>query len=80
MMAVIKSVIERKYSIKILTHLLSINPLIAGPKSAQGEIDKGQIIKAVIAITKIVKFMLPFSLKKPEATILEIVQALGLII
>ena len=54
--------------------------LIAAPKAAQGAIDKGQMIKAVKAIKRIEIIKLPSFGKKPDATMLDIVQALGLTI
>ena len=68
----------RKDFIFILLFLTKF--LIAEPKAAHGDIDKGQIIRAIIAIKKIEKNKFPFSGKNPEATILDIVHALGLTI
>ena len=79
-MAVIKSKNAKKYSIKAFNLLFLTRFLIAEPKAAQGDIDKGQIIRAIIAIKKIEKNKFPFSGKKPEATILDMVHALGLTI
>ena len=49
-MAVTKSKNAKKYSIKAFNLLFLTRFLIAEPKAAQGEIDKGLIIKAIIAI------------------------------
>ena len=76
-MAVIKSKIAKKYSIKAFNLLFFTKFLIAEPKAAQGEIDKGQIISAIKAIKNIEKIKLPSFGKNPDAAILEIVHALG---
>ena len=79
-MAVIKSKKAKKYSINAFNLLFLTKFLIAEPKAAQGEIDKGQIIKAITAIYKIEKNKFSSFGKKPEAAILDIVQAFGLTI
>ena len=79
-MAVIKSKIAKKYSITALILLFFTKFLIAEPKAAHGDIDKGQIIRAIIPINNIEKNKLSSLGKKLEAAILEIVQAFGLII
>jgi hypothetical protein len=76
-MAVIKSKKARKYSIKAFILLFFTKFLIAEPKAAQGDIDKGHIINATVAINNIEKNRFPSFGKKPEAAILEIVQAFG---
>ena len=78
--AVIKSKIAKKYSINAFVLLFFTKFLIAEPKPAQGDIDKGQIIRAIIAIKKIEKNKFPSLGKNPEATILDIVHAFGLTI
>ena len=75
--AVNKSRDARKYSITIFNLGPLTNFLIADPKIAHGDIDKGQTIRATSAITsmeaiKCISFMI-----KPEAAILEIDQAFG---
>ena len=52
--------------------------LIPEPKAAQIDIDKGQIINAVIEMNEIEIINFSSFGRKPEATIVEIVQALGL--
>ena len=79
-MAVIKSKKAKKYSIKAFKLLFFTKFLIAEPKAAQGDIDKGQMIRAIKAIKNIEKNKSPSLGKKPEAAILEIVQAFGLTI
>ena len=79
-MAVIKSKNARKYSIKAFILLFFTKFLIAEPKAAQGDIDKGHTINAITAIKKMDKIKFPSFGKNPEAAILEIVQALGLTI
>ena len=79
-MAVIKSKIAKKYSINALILLFLTKFLIAEPKAAHGDIDKGHIIKATMAIDKIDKIKFPSLGKNPDAAILDIVQAFGLTI
>ena len=76
-MAVTKSKNARKYSIKAFILLFFTKFLIAEPKAAQGDIDKGHITKAMDDIKKIETIKLPSFGKKLDAAILEIVQALG---
>ena len=76
-MAVIKSKNAKKYSISAFNLLFFTKFLIAEPKAAQGDIDKGQIIRATKAIKNIEKIKFPSFGKNPEAAMLEIVQALG---
>ena len=76
-MAVIKSKNARKYSIKAFILLFLTKFLMAEPKAAQGDIDIGHIIRATIAMKKIEIIKLPSFGKKPEAAIVEIVQAFG---
>ena len=52
-MAVTKSKNAKKYSIKAFILLFFTKFLIAEPNAAHGAIDKGQIIKATIAIKNI---------------------------
>ena len=78
-MAVTKSKKARKYSINAFILLFLTIFLIADPKAAQGDIDNGQMIRATIPIRKIEKNKSPSLGKKPEAAILDIVQALGFI-
>jgi len=79
-MAVIKSNIAKKYSTNDFFLLLFTKFLIPEPKTAQTDIDIGQIIKAVIEIKRIaVIYFSSFGIK-PAATIVEIVQAFGFII
>ena len=54
-MAVIKSKKANKYSIKAFILLFFTKFLIAEPKAAQGDIDKGHITKAMDAIKNIEK-------------------------
>ena len=76
-MAVIKSNIAKKCSTTAFFLLFLTKFLIPEPKAAQTDIDIGQIIKAVIEI-KIIEITNFSSFgKKPEATIVEIVQAFG---
>ena len=49
-MAVIKSKKAKKYSINAFILLFFTKFLIADPKAAQGDIDKGHIINATVAI------------------------------
>ena len=79
-MAVTKSKNARKYSINAFILLFFTKLLIAEPNAAQGEIDKGQIIKAITAIKNIEIIKLPSFGKNPDAAILDIVHALGLTI
>ena len=53
-MAVIKSKNAKKYSINAFSLLFLTKFLIDEPKAAQGDIDNGQIIKAIDAIPDIV--------------------------
>ena len=76
-MAVTKSKKARKYSINAFILLFFTKFLIAEPKPAQGDIDKGQIIKATRAINDIEIIKLPSAGKNPEAAMLEIVHAFG---
>ena len=76
-MAVIKSKNARKYSIKAFILLFLTKFLMAEPKAAQGDIDIGHIIRATIAMKKIEIIKLPSFGKKPEAAMVEIVQAFG---
>ena len=52
-MAVIKSKNAKKYSINAFSLLFLTKFLIDEPKAAQGDIDNGQMIKAIAAIYKI---------------------------
>ena len=79
-MAVTKSKKASKYSIKAFILLFFTKFLIAEPNAAHGDIDKGHIINATIAIKNIEMNKFPSFGKKPDAAILEIVQALGLTI
>ncbi len=76
-MAVIKSNIAKKYSTNDFFLLFFTKFLIPEPKTAQTDIDIGQIIKAVIEIKRIAVINFSSFGKKPEATIVEIVQAFG---
>ena len=76
-MAEIKSKNAKKYSIRAFNLLFLTKFLIAEPKAAQGDIDKGQIIRAIKAINNIEKIKFSSFGKKPEAAILEIVHAFG---
>ena len=76
-MAVIKSKKAKKYSINALILLFFTKFLIAEPKAAHGDIEIGHMISAIIAIKKIEINRLSSFGKKPEAAILEIVQAFG---
>ena len=53
---------------------------MADPKAAHGDIDIGQIIRAILLINIIEAIKLPSFGRKPEAAIVDIVQALGLTI
>ena len=77
-MAVIKSNIAKKYSTIAFFLSFFTKFLIPEPKAAQTDIERGQIINAVIEINKIEIISLSSLGRKPEATIVEIVQALGL--
>ena len=79
-MAVIKSKKAKKYSIKAFILLFFTKFLIAEPKAAQGDIDKGHIINAVVDIKNIETIKFPSFGRKLEAAIVEIVQAFGFII
>ena len=76
-MAVTKSKNAKKYSIKAFILLFLTRFLIAEPNAAQGDMDKGHIIRATIDIKNIEKIKFSSFGKKPEAAILEIVQAFG---
>ena len=76
-MAVIKSKKANKISIITFIFLFLTIFLIAEPNAAHGEIDNGQINKAMLAMNKIEKNKLPSFGKKPDAAILDIVQAFG---
>ena len=76
-MAVTKSKNARKYSIKGFILLFFTKFLIAEPNAAHGDIDKGHIINAIVAIKNIEIIKLPSFGKNPEAAILEIVHAFG---
>ena len=76
-MAVIKSKNAKKYSINPFNLLFSTKFLIDEPKAAQGDIDNGQMIRAIAAIYKIEKIKFSSFGKKLDAAILEIVHALG---
>ena len=76
-MAVTKSRNAKKYSIKAFILLSFTKFLIAEPNAAQGDIDKGHIISATMAIKNIEIIKFPSFGKNPEAAILEIVHALG---
>jgi len=76
-MAVIKSKNANKYSISAFNLLFFTKFLIAEPNAAQGDIDRGQIIRAINAMKKIEKIKLPSLGKKPDAAILLIVHAFG---
>ena len=67
----------KKYSIRAFILLFLTIFLIAEPNAAQGDIDKGQIIKATKDIKIIARIRFPSFGKKPDAAILDIVQALG---
>ena len=79
-MAVTKSKNAKKYSIIAFILLFFTKFLIAEPKAAQGEIERGHITRATIAMKKIDKIKFSALGKKPEAAILDIVHALGLTI
>ena len=76
-MAVTKSKKAKKYSIIARNLLFLTKFLIAAPNAAHGAIDIGQIINATVEINIIDKNKSPSLDKKPEAAILEIVQAFG---
>ena len=76
-MAVIKSKNAKKYSINAFSLLFLTKFLIDEPNAAHGDIDNGQIIKAIDAIYKIEKIKFSSFGKKLEAAMLEIVHALG---
>ena len=52
---------------------------IKEPNAAQGAIDSGQIINAIVAMIKIEVSKSESALRNIEAAVVEIVQALGLI-
>ena len=74
----IKSKIAKKYSTIAFFLLFFTKFLIPVPKAAQTDIDSGQIIKAVIEMNKIEIISFSSLGRKPDATIVEIVHALGL--
>ena len=76
-MAVIKSKNAKKYSINPFNLLFLTKFLIAEPNAAQGDIDNGQMIRAIAAIYKIEEIKFSSFDKKLEAAILEIVHAFG---
>jgi hypothetical protein len=76
-MAVIKSKNAKKYSISAFNLLFLTKFLIAEPNAAQGDIDNGQMIRAIAAIYKIEEIKFSSFGKKLEAAILEIVHAFG---
>ena len=76
-MAVIKSKNAKKYSINAFSLLFLTKFLIAEPNAAQGDIDNGQIIRAITAIYRIEEIKFSSFGKKLEAAILEIVHAFG---
>ena len=76
-MAVIKSNIAKKYSTKAFFLLFFTKFLIPEPNAAQTEIDNGQITKAVIEMKRIAIINFSSFGKKPEATMVEMVQAFG---
>ena len=76
-MAVIKSKNAKKYSINAFSLLFLTKFLIDEPKAAHGDIDNGQMIRAIVAIYKMEKIKFSSFGKKPEAAILEIVHAFG---
>ena len=76
-MAVTKSKKARKYSIKAFILLFFTKFLIAEPKAAQGEIERGHMTRATIAMKKIDKIKFSSLGKKLEAAILDIVHAFG---
>ena len=77
-MAVIKSKNAKKNSIITFILLFFTKFLIAEPNAAHGDIDIGQIIKAIKAIKKIEKIKFSSLGKNPEATIVDMLHALGL--
>ena len=79
-MSVIKSKNAKKYSINAFNLLFFTKFLMAEPNAAQGDIDNGQMIKAIIEIKKIEKNKFPSFGKNPDAAILDIGHALGLTI
>ena len=76
--AVIKSSIAKKYSTIAFFLLFLTKFLIPEPKAAQIDIERGQIINAVIEINEIEIIRLADLGRKTDATIVELVQALGL--
>ena len=76
-MAVIKSKNAKKYSINAFSLLFLTKFLIDEPKAAHGDIDNGQMIRAIAEIYKIEKIKFSSFGKKLEAAILEIVHAFG---
>ena len=79
-MAVIKSKKAKKYSIKAFNWLFFTKFLIVDPNAAQGDIDRGQMIRAINAIRNMEKNKFSSLGKKLDAAILEIVHAFGFII
>ena len=76
-MAVDNNRTANKYSILRLTWLFFTNFLIPAPNAAHGEMDIGHITKAITAIKEIDKSKFFSAVKKLEAAMLEIDQALG---
>ena len=76
-MAVIKSKNAKKNSIITFILLLLTIFFIPDPKAAHGDIDIGQIIRAILLINIIQAIKSPSFGRKPEAAILEIVHAFG---
>ena len=76
-MTVIKSKNAKKYSINAFSLLFLTKFQIDEPKAAHGDIDNGQMIRAIAAIYKIEKIKFSSLGKKPDAAILEIVHAFG---
>jgi len=76
-MAVIKSKNAKKYSINAFSLLFLTKFLIDDPKAAHGDIDNGQMIRAIAEIYIIEKIKFSFFGKKLAAAILEIVHAFG---
>ena len=64
-MAVIKSKNANKYSISAFNLLFFTKFLIAEPNAAQGDIDRGQIIRAINAFSLL--FLTKFLIDEPKA-------------
>ena len=79
-MAVIKSNIAKKYSTIAFFLSFLTKFLILEPNAAQGEIDSGQIINAVVEMNNIATNKFSSFGKNPEATKVEMVHAFGLTI